>query len=77
SYLQLHRVPFESQREKDINEDIFKRIKEQAQEETLILGAEKGEAPDMSGTGRRHSHLLAIAPNAKTSLIFKTSPSIE
>lgn len=77
SYLQLHRVPFESQRAKEINEEIFKRIKEQALEETLILGAEKGEAPDMAGTGRRNAHLLAIAPNANSSLILNTSPSIE
>lgn len=77
SYLQLHRVPFESQRAKEINEEIFKRIKEQALEETLILGAEKGEVPDMAGTGRRNAHLLAIAPNANSSLILNTSPSIE
>ncbi|ALB01631.1 ribonucleotide-diphosphate reductase subunit alpha [Francisella persica ATCC VR-331] len=77
SYLQLHRVPFESQRAKEINEEIFKHIKEQALEETLILGAEKGEAPDMAGTGRRNAHLLAIAPNANSSLILNTSPSIE
>ncbi|MDE5028368.1 ribonucleotide-diphosphate reductase subunit alpha, partial [Francisella tularensis subsp. holarctica] len=74
SYLLLHRVPFESQRAKDIYEEIFKRIKEQSLEETLILGAEKGEAPDMAGTGRRHAHLLAIAPNANSSLILNTSP---
>lgn len=77
SYLQLHRVPFESQRAKEINEEIFKRIKDQAVEETLILGEEKGEAPDMAGTGRRNAHLLAIAPNANSSLILNTSPSIE
>lgn len=77
SYLQLHRVPFESQRAKEINEEIFKRIKDQAVEETLILGKEKGEAPDMVGTGRRNAHLLAIAPNANSSLILNTSPSIE
>lgn len=63
--------------QKEINEEIFKRIKEQALEETLILGAEKGEAPDMVGTGRRNAHLLAIAPNANSSLILNTSPSIE
>jgi len=77
SYLQKHNVPFESQRAEEINEEIFKRIKEQAVEETLILGREKGEAPDMAGTGRRNAHLLAIAPNANSSLILNTSPSIE
>lgn len=77
SYLQLHRVAMESQKAKEINEEIFKRIKDQAVEETLALGKEKGEAPDMAGTGRRNAHLLAIAPNANSSLILNTSPSIE
>lgn len=31
----------------------------------------------MAGTGRRNAHLLAIAPNANSSLILNTSPSIE
>ena len=31
----------------------------------------------MEGTGRRNSHLLAIAPNANSSIIASTSPSIE
>jgi ribonucleoside-diphosphate reductase alpha chain len=41
------------------------------------MGEERGEAPDMEGTGRRNAHLLAIAPNANSSLIGNTSPSIE
>ena len=31
----------------------------------------------MMGTGRRNAHLLAIAPNANSSIIVGTSPSIE
>ena len=54
-----------------------KDIKEKAVEETLKLGAERGVAPDMEGTGRRNAHLLAIAPNANSSMIVVTSPSIE
>ena len=77
SYLQLHGVAFESKEAGQINKQIFKNIKEQAVEETLALGEEKGEAPDMAGTGRRNAHLLAIAPNANSSLILATSPSIE
>ena len=39
---------------------------------------ERGEAPDMKGTGMRNAHLLAIAPNASSSIICgTTSPSIE
>jgi ribonucleoside-diphosphate reductase alpha chain len=77
SYLQLKRVAFESEEAKSINEQIFKDIQDKAIEETLRLGKEKGEAPDMEGTGRRNAHLLAIAPNANSSLIGGTSPSIE
>ncbi len=39
---------------------------------------ERGEAPDAEGTGNRFSHLMAIAPNASSSIIMgNTSPSIE
>jgi ribonucleoside-diphosphate reductase alpha chain len=42
------------------------------------LGTERGEAPDAAGTGRRFSHMLAVAPNASSSIIMgNTSPSIE
>jgi ribonucleoside-diphosphate reductase alpha chain len=42
------------------------------------LGKERGEAPDAKGTGNRFSHLMAIAPNASSSIIMgNTSPSIE
>ena len=75
SYLQKHRVPFEQS--DDINKEIFEHIQHEAVEETLKLGKEKGEAPDMKGTGRRNAHLLAIAPNANSSMIVSTSPSIE
>jgi ribonucleoside-diphosphate reductase alpha chain len=39
---------------------------------------ERGEAPDAEGTGNRFSHLMAIAPNASSSILMgNTSPSIE
>ena len=75
SYLQKHRIPFE--KSDDINEEIFYNINAEAGLETLLLGKERGEAPDMKGTGRRNAHLLAIAPNANSSMIVSTSPSIE
>ena len=59
------------------NRNIFKHIKDEAVVETQQLAIEKGECPDMEGTGRRNSHLLAIAPNANSSIIASTSPSIE
>lgn len=77
SYLQKHNIAFESQEALDANKEMFKAIQDQAIEQSLVLGKEKGEAPDMKGTGRRNAHLLAIAPNANSSLIGGTSPSIE
>ena len=77
SLYQKNRMPFDSLQAKTLNEEIFKKIKEDAVEQTKILGKEKGEAPDMKGTGKRNAHLLAIAPNANSSMITGCSPSIE
>ena len=77
SYLQKHRIAFESEEAANANEEIFKIMYEKALTSTLELGKERGEAPDMEGTGRRNAHMLAIAPNANSSMIAGTSPSIE
>jgi len=77
AYLQKHRIAFESEEAKYVNIEIFKKIREDADRETLVLGSERGAAPDMESSGRRNAHLLAIAPNANSSLIGGTSPSIE
>lgn len=77
SYLQAKGIPWETALAVSANKRIFKHIKEQALEETYELAKERGEAPDMVGTGRRNSHLLAIAPNANSSILVGCSPSIE
>lgn len=77
SYLQRKSINFETREAGTVNETIFKYIKEKAVEESKRLAKERGEAPDMEGTGLRHAHLLAIAPNANSSIIADTSPSIE
>jgi len=77
SYLHKHRIPFESETAVTKNIQIFEHIKSEAVAETVKLATEIGECPDMKGTGRRNSHLLAIAPNANSSIICGTSPSIE
>jgi len=77
SYLQKHRIAFESQEALDMNIEMFKSIQGMAIQESEILAKERGEAPDMKGWGVRNAHLLAIAPNANSSLIGGTSPSIE
>ena len=37
----------------------------------------RGEYLDGQGSGRRNSHLMAVAPNASSGVILSTSPSIE
>ena len=77
SLLHQKRIPFESSKARELNREVFKYIKDEAVKESNTMGFERGEAPDMQGTGRRNAHLLAIAPNANSSIIVSTSPSIE
>jgi ribonucleoside-diphosphate reductase alpha chain len=78
AYLQKKNVAFESVIAKSFNNQMFRNIKGKLDIANLALGAERGEAPDAAGTGRRFSHMMAIAPNASSSIIMgNTSPSIE
>jgi ribonucleoside-diphosphate reductase alpha chain len=78
AYLQKNNIPFESALATSRNNKIFKHIREKLDEANVQLGSERGEAPDARGTGLRFSHLMAIAPNASSSIIMgNTSPSVE
>jgi len=77
SYLQSKMIPFESAMAKSQNIRIFSHIKQKAVEATERLAKERGEYLDGVGSGRRNSHLLAVAPNANSSILLNTSPSIE
>jgi ribonucleoside-diphosphate reductase alpha chain len=78
AYLQRCGIPFESPMAVGRNKQIFKHIRGQLDEANQQLGRLRGEAPDAVGTGQRFSHLMAIAPNASSSIIMgNTSPSIE
>ena len=78
AYLQRHNIAFESPMAIGRNKQIFKHIREKLDEANKQLGNERGEAPDAAGTGLRFSHLMAIAPNASSSIIMgNTSPSVE
>tara|TARA_R110000868_G_scaffold66014_6_gene197011 strand:+ start:7861 stop:9588 length:1728 start_codon:yes stop_codon:yes gene_type:complete len=74
SYLQNNLIPIESERALELNESMFALIKAEAVASSEQLGRERGNC---LYADRRHSHLLAIAPNANNSLIANTSPSIE
>lgn len=78
SYLMSKEIAYESNQAVAITHETFKWIKESAVKASLNLGAIRGEAPDMQGTGRRNSHLLAVAPTATNSTIAGgISPAME
>ena len=78
AYLQKNSIPWESSSAVGANHKIFGKIRKELDNANLKLGKERGEAPDAAGTGRRFSHMLAVAPNASSSIIMgNTSPSIE
>jgi ribonucleoside-diphosphate reductase alpha chain len=76
--LQKKNLPWESALASGLNKTIFKHIRGKLDEANKALGKERGEAPDALGTGLRFSHLMAVAPNASSSILMgNTSPSIE
>ena len=78
AYLQRNGIAFEGVMAKVTNNQIFKNIRTKLDAANKSLGLERGEAPDAHGTGNRFSHVMAIAPNASSSIIMgNTSPSIE
>jgi ribonucleoside-diphosphate reductase alpha chain len=77
SYLQKNGIPWESAIASIVNHNMSSHIQQEAIKSTKQLALERGEYPGGIGTGRRNAHLLAIAPNANTSIIANTSPSIE
>ena len=78
AYLQRNNIPWESPMAVGRNKQIFKTIREKLDVANKELGMDRGEAPDAVGTGNRFSHLMAIAPNASSSILMgNTSPSVE
>jgi len=78
AYLQSKGLSFHGLQQTGINNTVFSYIKTKASEATKRLSSERGEAPDVHGSNKRNSHLLAVAPNASSSIICGgTSPSVE
>jgi ribonucleoside-diphosphate reductase alpha chain len=78
AYLQKNNLPWESPMSIGRNKQIFAHVRGKLDAANKELGMERGEAPDAVGTGNRFSHLMAIAPNASSSILMgNTSPSIE
>jgi ribonucleoside-diphosphate reductase alpha chain len=78
AYLQRNNMPWESAQATGANIKMFKHIREGLDDANFQLGSERGEAPDCAGTGRRFAHVMAVAPNASSSILMgNTSPSVE
>jgi ribonucleoside-diphosphate reductase alpha chain len=78
SLLQLKMIGFESMQAKFLNNQIWKFIRDKADQATEKLAEEYGEPPLLKGYRRRNSTTLAIAPTTSSSFILgQVSPSIE
>jgi ribonucleoside-diphosphate reductase alpha chain len=75
SALQRAGIPWESVMASSYNTEMFTHIKAQARAASVYLAEERGACPDVEGV--RNSHLLAVAPNANSSIIAGCSASIE
>lgn len=70
TYLQAHNIPFESLEAQFFNLNLAKKIKTEADKASETLAQIMGEPELMEGTGKRNSHLIAIAPTKSTALIM-------
>ena len=78
AHLQKNNIPFESAMASQLNLEMFEYIKSNADQTTRELAIERGACPDDDTASVRNAHLLAIAPNASSSILCgNTSPSIE
>jgi ribonucleoside-diphosphate reductase alpha chain len=75
--LQKNNIAWESASAVSLNRYMFKHIKDEAVKASQELADSRGCPYDMEGTGMRHAHLLAVAPNANSSIITGATPSIE
>ena len=77
--LQSKMIPFESVLAASLNKQIWQKMNTEAKQKTIELAKTRGPCPDSVGSSTpvRNAHLFAIAPNASSSIILNTSPSIE
>jgi len=77
TFFQDRMIPWTSEMARAYDVMLFEHIHTKTNEASLKLGAERGEAPDMEGTGHRFGHKMAVAPNASSSIFLNISPSVE
>ncbi len=71
SYLQSKMIPFESMEAKRINVQIAKQLKKQTYAASAKCAEEYGETELLKGYGRRHTTLMAYAPNTSSAFIIE------
>lgn len=67
--LQKKMISIESREAAKLNNDIFKKLRAEANEASLRLGKERGSPEWIKSLGRRNSHLLAVAPTFSNSIV--------
>lgn len=78
TYLQKKMIPFGSIQSYQVNEKIFKRLREESDEASKWMAQQWGEPKMLEGYGYRNTTRIAIAPTKSTSFIMGgISPSIE
>lgn len=77
TFLQDRLIPWESDLARAYNVMVFDDIKDKSDAASIKLGTERGEAPDMAGSGHRFAHRRALAPNASSSIFLNVSPATE
>jgi len=69
SLYQSKHLPFASQEARGLNKEVHRTIKAQAEQASMDMAVEYGEPEWCEGSGRRHTHLMAIAPTKSNSVI--------
>lgn len=78
TYCQQNGWALDSREASDFNRSFYARLWRAADTASRHLGSTRGEPYYCKGTGRRNAHLIAIAPNATSSIICGgVSPSTE
>ena len=67
--LQQQMLPLDSMEAYQLNQQIFKHIKQEAVKASQWMAKTKGEPKWCKGYGLRNTHLLAVAPNSSSALV--------
>ena len=75
AYLQKQGIPFTNSQQ--ATRDIFKFVSERSHKQSLYMARDYGHYPDGRIGDPYNAHLMAVAPNANSSILAGTSPGID